>query len=319
MNKLKKHLFLSIIAVFLICLLAACGNETNKTTNASGNSEESMKTRIYNGENGEVKVPDQPKRIAVLAHIYVGNVLKLGIKPIAVNEWVKGNKFFGDKLEGVEVVSDGEIEKLVELEPDLIITLSSDKNIKKYSEIAPTIALTNTKYSYLEQHIEIGKIVGKEKEAKAWVDEWNKKAQVESKKIKQAIGENVTVTVLETMDKETYVYGQNWGRGTEIIYQALGLKAPEKVISDAFGPGYKAISTEVIPEYAGDYIFLGLGAGSKKSSFMDTNVWKDIPAVQKNNVIEFESESFWFNDAISLEKQMEFIVKELAQKGNKHN
>ncbi|HWO96456.1 MAG TPA: iron-hydroxamate ABC transporter substrate-binding protein [Bacillus sp. (in: firmicutes)] len=314
MSKLKKHLILSIIAVFLISLLAACGNETSKTTNATGDSDASVKTRIYSGENGKVKVPVQPKRIAVLAHIYVGNVLKLGITPIAVNEWVKGNKFFGDKLEGVEVVADGEIEKLVELEPDLIITFSSDQNLKKYSEIAPTIALTNTKYSYLEQHIEIGKIVGKEKEAKAWVDEWNEKARIESKKVKEAIGENVTVTVLETMDKETYVYGQNWGRGTEIIYQALGLKAPEKVISDAFGPGYKAISTELIPEYAGDYIFLGVGADSRKNSFMDTTLWKNIPAVQKNNVIEFESESFWFNDAISLEKQMEFIVKELTKR-----
>lgn len=78
--------------------------------------------------------------------------------------------------------------------------------------------------------------------------------------------------------------------------------------ADVFGPGYKAISTEVIPDYAGDYIFLSVGAELGEGPFMKTELWKQIPAVQKNNVIQFESESFWFNDAISLENQLEFIV-----------
>lgn len=150
--------------------------------------------------------------------------------------------------------------------------------------------------------------MGKDKEAKEWVDEWNEKAKVASEKVKEAIGEDVTITVLETMGKDTYVYVQNWGRGTEILYQAFGLKAPDKVVADAFGPGYKTISTEVIQEYVGDYIFLGVGAEAADSAFMETNVWKEILVVQKNNVIQFESESFWFNDAISLENQLEFIV-----------
>lgn len=123
--------------------------------------------------------------------------------------------------------------------------------------------------------------------------------------MKAAIGEDVTVSVLETMGKETYIYGKNWGRGTEIIYQALGIKAPEKVEKDVFGPGYKSISTELIPEYAGDIMFVGIGDETGKGSFMDTSVWKEIPAVQNNRVIEFDSESFWFNDAISFENQME--------------
>lgn len=128
-KKRRKHLILSIIAVFLISLLAACGNETSKTTNESTKADTSMKTRTYIGENGEVEIPVERKRIAVLAHIYVGNVLKLGITPIAVNEWVKGNKFFGEQLDEVEVVPDGAIEKLIELEPDLIIAFSSDQNL----------------------------------------------------------------------------------------------------------------------------------------------------------------------------------------------
>lgn len=47
-------------------------------------------------------------------------------------------------------------------------------------------------------------------------------------KIKEKIGEDVTVTVAENFNKQLYLYGDNWGRGTEILYQAMGLKMPEK-------------------------------------------------------------------------------------------
>ncbi|HZG15280.1 MAG TPA: iron-hydroxamate ABC transporter substrate-binding protein [Candidatus Bathyarchaeia archaeon] len=309
----KQSFFLSVVFLLVIGLLTACGSGPGDLNHSGAHSDAVPATRVYHGENGDVRIPAHPQRIAVLAHIYVGNVLKLGITPIAVNEWVKENAFFQGKLDGVEVVTEDSIEKLLELNPDLIITYTSDKNLKKYAEIAPTVALTNDKYSYLEQHIEIGKIVGKEKEAQAWVDEWNAKAKIESEKVKAAIGENVTITVLESFGKDIYVYGNNWGRGTEVIYQALGIKAPQNVEADVFGQGYKAISSEVIPQYAGDYIFVGGGDESINNSFMETDVWKNIPAVQKKQVIPFDSKSFWFNDAISLEKQMEFIVKELTK------
>ncbi|CAH0343871.1 Iron(3+)-hydroxamate-binding protein FhuD [Bacillus sp. CECT 9360] len=310
---MKKHLFLSIIAVLIIGLLAACGSEKDPKADTAAKTDSSPKTRIYHSENGDVKVPDKPKRIAMLAATYAGNLLALGNTPIAVNEYPKNNKFYEGKLDKAEVITADSLEKLLALEPDLIITYSDDKNLKKYAEIAPTVSLTYDKYSYLEQHVEIGKIIGKEKEAKAWVAEWKEKAKAEKEKVQKAIGKDATAMVFEPFGKDLYVYGKNWGRGTEVIYQDLGLKAPEKVEKEVFGPGYKAISAEVIPEYAGDYIFVGDGGAKAENSFMKTDVWKGIPAVQKNNVITFDSESFYFNDPISLEKEMEFIVNALTK------
>jgi iron complex transport system substrate-binding protein len=120
--------------------------------------------------------------------------------------------------------------------------------------------------------------------------------------------------VFESFGKDLYVYGNNWGRGTEVIYQALGLKAPEKLEQDVFATGWKAISAEVIPQYAGDYIFVGDGGGNAaNNSFMETDVWKGIPAVKNNQVIQFDSASFYFNDPISLEKELDFIVENLTK------
>lgn len=315
MRRTTKQLLVSFMTLLLVFVLAACGNKSEEGA-SSGEKESSKKeTRIYKDEKGkEIKVPAEPKRVAMMAATYAGNLLDLGITPVAVNEYPKQNKFYGNKLDKAEVVTADSYEKLLELDPDLIITYSDDKNIKKYEEIAPTVTMTYDKYDYMEQHVEIGKMVNKEKEAKAWVEEWKKKAAEAREKVKSAIGEDKTFMVMEAFGKDMYVYGKNWGRGTEVIYQALELKAPKKLEEDVFGPGWKAISTEVIPTYAGDYIFVGTGTGNPDNSFMESDVWKELPAVKNGNAIKFDSESFYFNDPISLEKELDIIVKELTKK-----
>ncbi|WP_241154365.1 iron-hydroxamate ABC transporter substrate-binding protein [Staphylospora marina] len=309
MRIFKKGFLLSLVVMISAWLTACSGGET-----AEQGAPSDSETRVYHSEKGDVKVPAQPKRVAVFATAYVGNLLKLGITPIAVDQWATGSQFFGNKLDGAEVVSTDNLEKLVALNPDLIIVYSYDqKVVDKLSQIAPTVAFTYEKYDYLQQHIEIGKLVGKEQEAREWVEQWQEKAKVEREKVQKALGSDATVTVLEQFGKDLYVYGKNWGRGTEVIYQALGLKAPKKLEEDVFGQGWKAISAEMIPQYAGDYIFVGKSADTN-NAFMETNVWKNLPAVKNNRVIEFDSKSFYFNDPISLEKELEIIVKELTSR-----
>lgn len=302
--RVKKIAHLLLMVAMMICITVACSGNTQQTND---------KTRVYQSETGKVELPENPKRVAVLFHPFTGNLIKLGITPIAITEWPKRSKFLAGKLEKAEVVGEDSIEKLLSLRPDLIITSSDDKNIKKYREIAPTVAIPFPKYDYLQQHIEIGKIVGKEKEARAWVDEWKQKTAQERKRIQDAIGKDATIMLLESYNKELYVYGKNWGRGGEVIYQALGLKAPEKVQKEVFPNGYKAISSEVIPEYAGDYIFLGEGSDTD-NSFVKIDLWKNIPAVKNNRVILFDADSFSFNDPVTLESELDFIVKALTNR-----
>ena len=303
----KQTRLLLVIAIFVIGLLAGCG-ATNSTDDPS---KEKMVT--FQSEKGPVQVPTNPKRVAVMASSYTGNVLSLGITPVGVDQWSKNSKFLQGKIKNVQVLTPDSLEKLLALKPDLIIAFSNDKNIKKYQEIAPTVAFTYEKYTYTQIHLTLGKLLGKEKEAKSWVEKWSKETAEAKTKVKSAIGENATATVFETYGKELYVYGNNWDRGTEIIYQALGIKTNKQVEKDVFGPGYKAISTEVIPQYAGDYLFVGKGDAASDNSYLQSSVWKQIPAVQKGNVFYFDSSSFYFNHPISLEKELDFIVQSLTK------
>ena len=161
------------------------------------------------------------------------------------------NPRFQEKLEGVEEVTDENLEKIIELDPDLIVGLSSIKNIEKLNEIAPTVTFTYGAVDYLTQHVEIGKLLNKEEEAQAWVDDLKPVHKKMGDEIKAKIGEDATVTVIESFDKELYVFGDNWGRGTEILYQEIGLGMPEKVKEMALSDGYYALSAEVLPEFTG--------------------------------------------------------------------
>ncbi|MDC7763409.1 iron-hydroxamate ABC transporter substrate-binding protein [Priestia aryabhattai] len=305
-----KKLLLPFMLIFVL-LISACSSGSTESKNDSSKNSES-KTITYQSEDGPVKVPANPKRVVVLGS-YAGNVLSLGVNIVGVDSWSKMNPRFEKKLKGVEEVSDENLEKIIELKPDLIIGLSTTKNIDKLKKIAPTVTYTYDKVDYLTQHVEIGKLLNKEKEAQSWVDDFKKRAAKAGSDIKAKIGEASTVSVIENFDKQLYVFGDNWGRGTEILYQEMKLKMPEKVKKMALKDGYYAISPEVLPEYAGDYLIFSKNQDGD-TSFEKTDTYKNIPAVKNNHVFEANAKEFYFNDPITLDYQLDFFTQKFLGK-----
>ncbi|REE55331.1 iron complex transport system substrate-binding protein [Paenibacillus taihuensis] len=327
---MSKILLLPLI--FVLCIaISACGSKnenngtastnnaaknettTNATTsnasadaNANASSNDAASTAsgsdsakvTYESELGPVEVPAHPVRIVALTN--APNVLSLNGTLVGVDEWTSKNPLFTEKLTGVPVVSEDNLEKIVEANPELIITDASSKNLDKLKEIAPTVAFTWGKLDYLSQQAAIGKLIGKGDEAQAWVDDFKQRAAEAGKEIKAKIGENATVSVYETDSKSFYVFGNAWARGTELLYQSMGLNMPEKVKTDALGPGYYTLSPEVLKDYAGDFIVLSRSS-SGDNSFMKTDTWKNIPAVKNNHVIEIDTEASTYSDPTTLE------------------
>ncbi|WP_345241101.1 iron-hydroxamate ABC transporter substrate-binding protein [Pontibacillus salipaludis] len=302
MKKIQITLLLMLALVLSACSNSAGGNTEEDTTKKE---ETGSETFTYESENGPVEVPKDPERVVVLSS-FAGNLINLDVNMVGVDSWSKNNPRFQDELEGVEAVTADNLEKIIEMDPDLIIGLSTTKNIDKLKEIAPTVTYTYGKADYLEQHIEIGKLVNKEEQAREWVEDFEKRAQEAGEKIKDKIGEDATVSVIEKFDKQIYVFGDNWGRGTEILYQAMDLKMPEKVKEMALEPGYYAISPEVLPEYAGDYVIFSKNS-DQDNSFQETKTYQNIPAVKNDQVFEVDAKEFYFNDPNTLDYQLDYF------------
>ncbi|GAI42753.1 unnamed protein product, partial [marine sediment metagenome] len=203
--------------LFISLALSACSSQTTQTEKNAAKAENKPTTITYQSENGPVEVPANPQRVVVLSS-FAGNVMALKVNLVGVDSWSKMNPRFETTLKAAQEVSDESLEKLIELKPDLIIGLSSVKNVDKLKQIAPTVTYTYGKVDYLTQHLEIGKLLNKEKEAQAWITDFKNRAQKAGENIKTKIGADKTISVVENFDKQLYVFGNNWGRGTEILY-----------------------------------------------------------------------------------------------------
>ncbi|MFD2330746.1 iron-hydroxamate ABC transporter substrate-binding protein [Cohnella sp. GCM10020058] len=312
--------------LILVLFLSACGGNANNN-NASGSSSAPASasaasssdaaspsasavsgngTFTYQSESGPVEVPANPQRVVVLTRFLTGNVMALGVPLVGVDEMSKENPNFKDKLSGAETISDENVEKIIELNPDLIIGEADNKNIDKFKQIAPTIIFTYGKLDFFKQQVEIGKLLNKEKEAQAWADDFDARTKQAGEEIKAKIGADATVSVIETFNKQLYVYGYNFGRGTELLYNQFGLKMPEKVQEGTKADGFLALSTEVLNDYFGDYVIFSKNA-DEDSSFQNTETYKNTKAVQNQHVFEADAKTFYFNDPLSMEYQLEFF------------
>lgn len=302
MNKLLSFLLLLVISVSL----AACNSEDNSEDTTVDTPESDDSTVTYESEFGPVEIPADPKRIVALA--YAPNLHSLDTEIVGADQWSKANPLFEDELSDVAQVTEAEPETVLAEEPDLIIAGANMENLEELEKIAPTVTYTWGKLDYLEQQIEIGKLVGKEDEAREWAEDFENRASEIGREIKEKHGDDVTVTVLETDGKGFYVFGEAWGRGTEILYQAMDLNMPPKVEDAVSNDGYYEISQEALSEFAGDYIILSRGKNTD-ISFTEDDVWQSIPAVKNGNVIEIDTEATSYSDPTTLEYLMD-IYKE---------
>jgi iron complex transport system substrate-binding protein len=116
-----------------------------------------------------------------------------------------------------------------------------------------------------------------------------------------------------------------FGRGTFSLYNSLQLKAPPKVRDSIIDkePSYVKVSLETLPDYVGDYVFLtvydwqGGDNGKLEEELRTAPVWRSLPVVKENRVIQVNVKDFLPGDPLSIEKQMEEQFKLLMAKFKK--
>ncbi|TVT27353.1 ABC transporter substrate-binding protein [Salinicoccus cyprini] len=322
--------FISIIALMMVLVLAACSNsgesteesaeevegsasETSEETSAES-SEASGGMVSYTTDGGEeIEIPEDPQRVVVMATSYFGNVMQLDANVVGAHARVTESDVLEPYTEDIELVEEGNIEQVMNLDPDLIIAFNSDENLDKLKAIAPTVPIDYAKWNYLDIHRELGKITNTEEKAEEWIAGWEAELEENKAAVEEAIGADATASVIEQYAKDIYVYGTNWGRGTEILYQGLGVDVPEAIQNDVVETGWKAISAEEIEKYSGDYMFVGTGDSGADNAYRDTAVWENLEAVQNDRVVEFDSPTFYYNDPYSLEYQKDIIMEALTK------
>ena len=303
---MKKFLSFATLTV-TIFLLVACGSSSKSENSTSSDKVELSSKPKIDGFHYYGDIPKNPKRIASLSSTYTGYLLQLGFDPVTVTSYDAKNPVLKEKVKNAKVLMPEDLESIAKQKPDLIVVDASDKNIDELKKIAPTIAIDYGKNDYLEILNRFGQIFGKEKEADQWIADWKSKTADIGKQLKEKLGQNVTFTVVGLYEKEIYLFGNNWGRGGEVIYKSLGFDAPQKVKEEVFPSGYLQVSQETVSEYISDYVLVAAEDDKTGSALYESDVWKSIPAVQQNHILKVDANAFYFNDPLTLEYELKTI------------
>ncbi|MDN9009932.1 ABC transporter substrate-binding protein [Brevibacillus laterosporus] len=324
----KQRGFMPIIMMLLLALMvSACNTTSNNVSqpNNEGNSSAEKKTKIFKDATGEIEIPTHPERIVSIT--FLGDLAALGVKPVGAGSIALENSVLLSKeLEGVENVGDVSIEKVMQLNPDLIIVptylpLEMTEQLKK---IAPTVSLpsgTLEGTDPIEEVRTFGRLLGKETEAEAFITRYNEKAKAAKEKVKGIIGSNETVGSYSIWAKNFWVWPKTRDAGYNLM-EMFELKPAEKVKQEILPTRQgKDISIELLPDYAADHMFISVyepdGGAERAKEIMNSPIWKNLEAVKHNHVYMIDSKKFWMTDGLNLEKQLDIIVDLIESKNKK--
>lgn len=304
-NRLWKAGIVVSLFLLIVLFLSACGKANTDKTTKSSDVKADKTTKTISTVNGEIEIPSQPKRI--VAEEYLGSLIALDVIPVGAPELTLKNYYFKDKLKGVSdtgVYGKPSAENILAMNPDLIIT-GNNESYKILSKIAPTIVvpygdLKNTH----EELTYFGKLFNKEDEAKVWLEKYDQQIADAKAKVDAAIKVDSSFSIMEDAGKVTYVYGDNFGRGGQAIYQAFGRKPPKSIAEKIMKKQWAELSEEMIPEYAGDYIIM-TSNGRTVEDFKKDPIWGSLEAVKNDHLYIWPEERSWYYDPIATLAQVE--------------
>ncbi|MDN9012702.1 AraC family transcriptional regulator [Brevibacillus laterosporus] len=325
-------------ATLFLCfalLLSACSVGTSNTNTAtSGNQSSSAEVSVSHSSTqahsvqgsesapsktvstaaGDIRIPVNPQRI--IADQYLGSFIALGITPIGTPGLHRQNPYFAEALKDVEDIGDveGSLEKVIDLQQDLIVTGSAETHSRyqQLSKIAPTISIPYGELKNAHEELTyFGKLLGKEKDAEKWLAEYDRRISVAREKARKAVPSDATFSIFELTPKATYAYGDNFGRGGQAVYQALGFKPPAPTAAEIIKKQWVELSNELLQQYAGDYIILTSNDRTLEDLKADP-IWASLDAVKNNRVYIWKEERSWYFDPIAVLSQTEEIADWLA-------
>lgn len=304
---MKKMIALQLSLVILTSILAGCGKQaatgtpsaSQDTSSSEVQNAEKPDTRMYTDETGRtVEIPVYPERIVTVN--MVAELVALGITPVGgADGWLQ--YMDDDQKKGIESIGAGaagtlNLEKIAELDPDLIITpnierVTSPEVLASLEKIAPTVV--GPWYGNALENLQImGELTGRTQEAQDWQDKFKIHLDEVKESLSGMVQAGETAMVIQFYQKSMYTYPSST---FPVIYEYLDLDVPSGAISnlqtDASQQTFQ-LSLEILPEYDPDYIFITKLSDADEAFIAETtnnSVWKQLSAVKNGRVYELGS------------------------------
>nr|WP_246427892.1 AraC family transcriptional regulator [Paenibacillus phyllosphaerae] len=258
----------------------------------------------------------QSLKVATLQ--YAGEMLALGMKPVAATDAMIGN--YADALSGVTTIGDYNFNpnRLAEVKPDLVLAPDywSHQELEKMTKLAP-VAVVPWEDDVFERLRAIARLLGKQREAKSWLARYAAKAKQAKQRTAGAIRKGETALILAVSGTEiSFLGARNVG---QTIYHVIGFHPPKPIEhlirqDSCFSGGELAI--EELSRLETDRIFVVVNdnehASTTLAQLLASEQWRSHKAVGKGMVYMLDKRWMWY-DPHTLEWQIGEAVRMLAR------
>jgi|GEM_PF-228998 len=272
------------------------------SADTKGEETVSARTRTVSTELGDVEVPADPQRIVYLVGNNVGDILPFGKKVVGVDTYgdpaqrpEQWRQQWGHSVAEAQVVGGGNLEAIMALEPDLIIGSATwaSSPPEQLSKIAPTVFYNEM--STLEERMTFfGKLFGMPERAEELIEQYAVKVEAAKLRLIDAGIYDKTIVFVQGVEEGSAGLQGDKTRG--IIYEDLGMRAPEQVEKQFFNREnpqtegfYSPLSLEVIDQYLKDadiiaYTNFAPSVEELEKQLSPVEIWQALPAVKAGNV-----------------------------------
>jgi len=275
------------------------------------------RTRMLATSMGEITIPNKPSRVVVDWNL--GEVLALGVTPLgAPHSLIESNQmlepYIYDQVQDIGNHNFISLEKVLELEPDLIITWNPAA-YASYARIAPTVVYGGSGNGSVAEEIrEMGRILNRRTEAETWIKEYVRRVHTLQQTITGKVSAEKTFTVIDpNWGEHITLVGNTGTRGGKAAYGLLNLKPAGKVRQELLEPGleYLDIARSAVGRYVEDYLLVldngprhGLDQASGKP-------WQKSIETDHCQIINLDWNRYFLSDPLSAVLQAEEMAERI--------
>ena len=306
---MKKFIYSMMVGAAV--LLTACGNGSASTDSSSNSSTEAATEVTIQDSDGEVTVPKDPQKVVVFDNGSLDTMDALGVGERVIGAPTKSLPSYlasYQKVENAGGIKEPDLEKINQLQPDLIIISGRQRDFKEdLNAIAPTIFLSvdaKDTWNSTKQNIQtLATIFGKETVATekiATLDQGITALQAQAKDSGKAL-----VTLVNEGQLSAYGKGSRFG----IIHDTFGFpEADDKIEASTHG---QSVSYEYVLEKNPDILFVidrtkAIGGDTSKDDVAANELVKETNAGKNHKVIQLAPD-IWYLSGGGLESTQKMI------------
>ena len=287
--------------------LAACGNSDNTSQSDTKKSSTQTETTltITDSNGDQIEVPNNPEKVVVFDNGSLDTMDALGVGDKVVGaatsslpEYLSSYK----KVESAGGIKEPHLEKINQLQPDLIIISGRQRDFQK--------DLSQNPWESFQQNVTIlGEIFGKQEEAKTQLEELSS-AIDQTKKKAEATDKKALVTLVNEGQLSAYGSGSRFG----FIHDLFGFEqADDQIEASTHG---QSVSYEYVLEKNPDILFVvdrtkAIGGDDSKDDISANELVAQTNAGKNQQIISLEPD-VWYLSGGGLES-MKLMIEDVNQ------